>query len=127
MAIGGKIRSFTDLEAWKEAHRLVLIIYNVTKLFPKEEMYGLKSQMQRAAVSVSSNIAEEFRRGSLKDKGHFYTMAAGSITELQNQAIIVRDIKYIVHKEFQKIALQTVKVHKLINGLIKYTKNNNRP
>lgn len=81
---GLKIKSFTDLQAWKEGHKLVLLIYEMTDDFPKKEVYALASQMQRAAVSFTSNIAEGFSRQTDKDKSHFYIMALGSTTELQN-------------------------------------------
>lgn len=119
----GKIKSFTDLNAWKEGHRLVLAIYEITKLFPKEEVFGLISQMRRCAVSITSNIAEGFSRQSYKEKVQFYSMAQGSVTELQNQLIIARDIGFIEKDKFQEIALQSITVHKIINGLIKSSKN----
>lgn len=114
-----KIKSFTDLNAWREGHKLVLMIYKVTKEFPREEMFGLISQMRRAAVSVTSDIAEGFSRNTAKDKCQFYSIAHGSLTELQNQLIIARDIKYISKEDFSKIAQQTIVVHKLITGLKK--------
>ena len=112
-----KIKSFTDLHAWEEGHKLVLKIYETTNQFPQKEIFGLTSQMRRAAVSVTSNIAEGFSRGTPKDKVQFYSMAQGSLTELQNQLLIARDIGYIKEEDFQKIAGQTVVVNKLINGL----------
>ena len=80
-----KIVSFTDLNTWREGHTLVLEIYRKTKKFPKEELFGLTSQMRRSAVSVTSNIAEGFSRRSYKEKTQFYFMAQGSLTELQNK------------------------------------------
>jgi len=118
-----KIRSFTDLNTWKEAHKLVLAVYKITKNFPKEELFGLISQMRRAAVSITSNIAEGFSRRSYKEKIQFYSMAQGSNTELQNQLLIARDIGYLKELEFIKIANQSVTVHKLLNGLIKASRN----
>ena len=88
-------------------------------------MFGLASQMQRAAVSVTSNIAEGFSRQSNKDKSHFYTMALGSLTELQNELLLARDLAYITNEKFLSVADQSVKIHKLINGLIKYLRNRN--
>lgn len=120
-----KIRSFTDLQAWKEGHKLVLDIYEISELFPKKEMYGLASQMQRAAVSITSNVAEGFSRQTDKDKSHFFTMALGSVTELQNQLLIARDLKYLLPEKFSTIAGQSVKASKLINGLIKYLRYHN--
>lgn len=112
-----KIKSFTDLEAWQEAHKLVLMVYKITEEFPKKEMFCLVSQMRRAAISISSNIAEGFSRNTTGEKCQFYGMASGSLTELQNQLLVVRDVKYINKEEFNKIANQTVSVAKLINGL----------
>ncbi len=122
---GVKIKSFTDLQAWKDGHKLVLLIYKIIEFFPKKEIYSLANQMQRAAVSITSNIAEGFSRQTDKDKSHFYTISLGSITELQNQLLIARDLKYINSEIFFEAANQTVKVHKLTNGLIKYLKNHN--
>lgn len=116
------IKSFTDLNAWIEGHKLVLMIYNMTKLFPKEEMFGLVSQMRRCAVSITSNIAEGFSRRSYKEKIQFYSVSQGSVTELQNQLLVARDVGFIGKEKFQEIALQSVTVHKIINGLIKSSK-----
>ena len=122
--LGGeqKIRSFVQLDAWKEGHALVLLIYRVTKEFPKEEVFALVSQLRRAVVSITSNIAEGFSRQSYKEKAQFYAIALGSLTEVQNQIIVARDITYITPELFQKIAHQTITVSKILNGLIKRTK-----
>lgn len=114
-----KIKSFTDLYAWKEAHNLVLCIYQVTKIFPKEEQFGLINQIRRAIVSVTSNIAEGFSRSSYKEKSQFYSIALGSLTEVQNQLLIARDLEYISKEKFTEFATNTVIVNKLLNGLIK--------
>jgi len=122
----GKISSFTDLIAWKEGHALVLMVYKVTKKFPREEMFGLTNQIRRAVVSVTSNVAEGFSRFSSNDKSRFYSMAQGSLTEVQNQLIIARDVEYLSAKEYADVADQTILVHKLINGLIKNSPNYDR-
>jgi len=119
-----KIKSFTDLNAWKEGHKLVLIIYKITKDFPRDELFGLTSQIRRAVVSITSNLAEGFSRQSYKEKVQFYCIAQGSVTELQNQLLIAKDIGYIDNKKFQEIAQQTIITHKLINGLIKKSREN---
>ena len=119
---GSKIKSFTDLHAWQEGHKLVLIIYEITKEFPKEELFGLTNQIRRAVVSITSNIAEGFSRQSYKEKLQFYSMAQGSVTEMQNQLLITKDVAYLNNEKFQEIAKQTIIVHKLITGLIKSCK-----
>ena len=118
----GKIKNFTDLNAWKEGHKLVVNIYKLTKIFPKEELFGLTNQIRRASVSITSNLAEGFSRHSYKEKVNFYHMSLGSITEVENQLIIARDIGYISLEDFQKIENQLLTVNKLCNGLIKKSK-----
>lgn len=119
----GKIKSFTDLNAWKKSHELVLEIYKITDSFPKAEQFGLTNQIRRAVVSITSNIAEGFSRNSYKEKSQFYSMALGSLSEVQNQLIIARDLKYTTQKEFLKIAEMTITASKLLNGLIKKSKS----
>lgn len=117
-----KIKSFTDLNAWKEGHKLVLLIYKITKVFSREEMFGITNQIRRAAVSITSNLAEGFSRNTYKDKVQFYCMSLGSLTELQNQLLITKDVHYLTREEFDNAAKQSVVVSKLINGLIKSSK-----
>ena len=117
-----KIARFTDLIAWQTAHALVLAVYKITTKFPKEEQFGLASQLRRAAVSVSSNIAEGFSRDTYNDKKHFYIMSHGSLTELQNQLLVARDVNYISMEEFNRVAELTVDAIKPLVGLIKSTK-----
>ncbi|KKQ41424.1 MAG: S23 ribosomal protein [Microgenomates group bacterium GW2011_GWC1_37_8] len=117
------IQKFTDLNTWKEAHKLVLIIYGVIDNYPKKETYILVSQMLRAAISITSNIAEGFGRRGKKEKIQFYYLAQASLTELQNQLIISKDIGYLPENKFYYVWEQTVIVHKLITGLIKSIKS----
>jgi len=118
-----KITSFTQLIAWQKGHQLVLEIYKTTISFPKEEVFGLVSQLRRAVVSFTSNIAEGFSRISYKEKIRFYSIALGSLTEIQNQLLIAKDINYISEDEFNKLAEQTVELSKITNGLIKASRN----
>lgn len=122
----GKIKSFTDLVAWQEAHKLVLMIYPLLKSFPKDELFGLTLQMKRAVISVTSNIAEGFSRGSYKEKVYFYYISLGSATEIQNQLLAARDLHYCTQLAFIKAADQSVIVNKLLNGLIKSSKSMTR-
>ena len=117
-----KLVSFTDLKAWQEVHKLVLMIYEITKVFLKYELFGLTSQMRRAVVSITSNIAEGFSRQHYSEKVQFYSMAQGSNTELQNQLLVVRDVGYVENKKFSMVADQSVFVHKLLSSLLKKSK-----
>jgi len=119
-----KIRNFTDLNAWKESHKLVLEIYKVTKNFPREEIFGLSSQIKRAAVSITSNIAEGFGRFSKKEQIQFYYISIGSLIEIQNQLLIARDVGYLNEVQYNSIYTLSVNAQKIINGLIRYNKIN---
>lgn len=125
METGNKnqIRDFTDLKTWQEAHKLAKEIYRVTKNFPKEETYSLIDQIRRAAVSVTSNIAEGFGRNTYKDKVNFFYQAQGSLIELKNQLILSRDIGYLQEAEFLKLLDLANFVHKLLQGLISKSKS----
>ena len=118
-----KIRNFRDLKVWQKGHNLVLDVYKITRSFPSEEKFGLSDQMRRAAVSITSNIAEGFGRESLSDKAHFYTMALGSLFEIQNQLLIARDIKYLDTNECEQIFNDTIEVNKMCSSLIKIIRN----
>lgn len=117
-----QIKKFTDLDAWQKAHLLAVQIYKTTRLFPKEEMFGLTAQMRRSAVSIPSNIAEGFARMSKKEKAQFMLIAKGSLNELQSQLLISRDVNLIKKEEFAKIAKDCIEVSKLLVGLLKSIK-----
>jgi four helix bundle protein len=119
----GKINNFTDLNAWKEGHKLVVHIYDVTKSFPQSETFGMTSQMRRCVVSITSNVAEGFSRKSSKEKRQFYSMSQGSLTELQNLLLVGRDVGYISENHLQSLFQESTVVQKIINGLIKSAKN----
>ncbi len=116
------IRQFTDLTTWKDGHKLVLLIYKATRTFPREEIFGLISQMRRAALSITSNIAEGFGRNGYKEKIQFYYMAQGSLTELKNQIIAAHDLSFLNDNDFTLIANQADIAHKLLQGLISKSK-----
>src|SRR3989344_5012387 len=105
-----KIKNFTDLLVWQSGHKLVLQIYKITKNFPQEERFGLTDQIRRAAVSITSNIAEGFGRIKYNDKAHFYTMALGSIYEVQNQLMIAKDIGYAAKNECDLLLTESISV-----------------
>lgn len=112
-----KIQTFTQLNAWMTSHKLVLKVF---KEFEKtSKVNSLRSQIERSAVSITSNIAEGFGRQSQLDKKHFYIMARGSAYELQNQLLIARDINLISTDTFKEIAKLSVDSTKLLHGLIR--------
>jgi len=115
----GTIKTFKDLDTWQKGHELVLVIYKITKEFPQREMYSLVDQMRRAVVSITSNIAEGFGRRSSNEKIRFYYIATGSLTEIQNQLLIARDLKYLNTEEYLEVEKLTEVVYRLLNGLIR--------
>ncbi|MBI4982190.1 MAG: four helix bundle protein [Candidatus Omnitrophica bacterium] len=114
-----EIKKFEDLEAWQISHKLVLEIYKVTVEFPKEEQYGIVSQLRRAALSVTSNIAEGFSRFHFNDKVKFYYNSRGSLSEVRNCIILAFDLNYLNKDIYFKLLDNSERVLKLINGLIR--------
>jgi four helix bundle protein len=113
------IKSFTDLQVWQSSRRLALIIYKETKMFPESEKFGLVSQIRRAVISVSSNIAEGYGRSSSKDREHFYVMASGSLFELKSQIIISNDLGFLDTDIMDRILAEADITHKQINSLLR--------
>lgn len=93
--MGRKIASFTQLKVWQKGHLLVLKVYKLTKKFPEDKKHGLNPQMRHAAVFITSNIAEGFRRIDKKEKANFYNLFLGSLIELKNQLLITKDLNYL--------------------------------
>lgn len=114
---------FTDLEVWKEGHKLTLLIYRITTQFPKVETYGLVSQLRRAVISVESCIAEGFSRYHYRDRLNFYYDVRGSISEIQSQLIDAKDLEFITKQDFQKTFSQTERVGVILGGLIRSTQS----
>jgi len=88
-------KRFTDLRVWQAAHQVSLEIYRITAGFPREERYGLASQMRRASVSVAANIAEGFGRWGRRDQARFYEISKGSAEELRHYLILSRDLDFL--------------------------------
>lgn len=106
-----------NLEAWKESIKFVTEIYEITKTFPKEELWGLTSQIRRAAVSIPSNIAEGCGRTSSKETVRFMDITLGSIAEVETQLIIAKNLEYIDSNELiDKLS----KINALVQGIKKY-------
>jgi len=117
------VKSFEDLAVWKDARKLTNKIYNLTNKFPKEEIYGLNSQIRRATVSIMSNIAEGFDRRSDKELSNFLSIARASSSEVQNHLYLAIDLEYISQAEFNQLYQEAKKIAKQINGLMNYLKS----
>lgn len=113
---------FYKLDTWKNCHHVVLQIYKITKKFPDNEKFGLTTQMQRAATSITSNIAEGFGRYYYMDKVRFYYFASGSLSELKNQLMISKDLEYISQETFEELFNALIICHKMLISLISANK-----
>lgn len=109
------IRSYKDLSIWQRTKSYTVSVYKVTEKFPPPELYGLTSQMRRAAVSMPSNIAEGFRRKSIKEKLQFLRMAYGSGAELETQLEISRDLRYLSDVDYENLATELDQIMKMMN------------
>lgn len=108
---------FEKLEVWQDARRLVGTVYQETKNFPKSELYGMVSQINRAAVSVANNLAEGSARASLKDQAHFSNQAYGSLMETASDVIISTDLGYIAEQDAETVLEAAYDLSVRINNL----------
>lgn len=115
--------SFEKLEAWQDARMFVTKIYEITSHFPDKEKFGLCSQIQRASVSVVSNIAEGLSRNSAKEKIRFIEIAYGSLMEVYCQLVIAKDLHYISNDIFIESKADVNKISNKLNGLNRSIKN----
>ena len=118
-----KIKSYKDLKIWNRSIELVTDVYDVTSLLPKNEIYGLTSQIRRSAISIPSNIAEGFTRYYNKEFRHFLYIALGSCAELETQLIIANRLKYLESDVKSKISNDLDIICKMITNLIKKINN----
>ncbi len=118
------LKSYKNLTVWQKSIELVKYIYEITKYFPKEEIYSLTSQMRRAAISIPSNIAEGQSRKNLKEYIQFLNIAYGSAAELETQIIIAKDLYKDIHYKNADILLE--EVLKMLNVIIQKLGNNNK-
>ena len=114
-----KIKTFKDLTVWKKSADLAVTVYELTNSFPKEESYGLTSQLRRAAVSISSNIAEGFKRSFRKEKVQFYTIALSSLAEVESQIEIAKRLGYLNPADCDKLESKASEVNKMLSTLMR--------
>lgn len=114
---------YNELDVWKNSRELVVAVYELTKTFPKDEVYSLTNQMRRCSISVPSNIAEGCGRQTTKDTIHFLYISRGSLYELETQIIVASDLKYISKEDLEILLDKIILCKKLLNGFIKYFKS----
>ena len=113
------MKDFRELIVWQRAHQVVLKIYKVTKSFPKEEMFGLTSQMRRASVSVAANIAEGCGRKTDADLRRFLIIALGSGNEVEYHLLLCHDLGIVRDSDYSSISLDLIEVKKMLNSFIR--------
>jgi len=117
--------SFSDLLVYKKAFALAMEIFELSKRFPKEEMYGLSSQVRRSSTSIPSNIAEGYGRDSNKDYLKFLNIAISSLFEMQTQIEIAYNLKYINEIQFNKISEESKEIERMLSSFIRKIRERN--
>jgi four helix bundle protein len=113
------MQSFRNLKVWERAHALTLDIYQSSQAFPRDEIYGLTSQMRRASVSIGANIAEGACRKGDIDFARFLQMAVGSASELEYHLLLAHDLKLLQTSDFERLTGQAVEVKRMLASLMK--------
>jgi four helix bundle protein len=121
------VRDLKKLQVWEKSHPLTLAIYRVTAELPKEEMYGLTSQMRQASASIPANISEGCGRGSDADLARFLNIAMGSAKELEYHLLLAYDLDYLKPDEYQELASRSTEIQRMLTGSIKYLGAVTRP
>ena len=117
------LKNYKELKVWQRSYQLCLKIYKVTKIFPKEERYGLTSQIRRSAVSIPSNIAEGYGRKTTADYIRYLYISYGSVCELETQILLSMDLGYIDSAIIEKIKDEIQQIERMLKGLIKSSDN----
>lgn len=112
------MKDFRKLNVWEKSHLLTLEVYKATRPFPKDELYGLTSQMRRASVSIPSNIAEGCGRGSDAELSRFCQISMGSASELEYQILLSRDLSYLEDLQYEKLTNMVTEVKKMLTSFI---------
>ncbi len=116
------MKDFRELKVWKKAHDLTLNIYRATEGLPREELYGLTSQLRRASASIPANIAEGCGRSGDTELARFLQIAMGSASELEYHLLLAHDLNFLPTPDYDRLATQTVEVKRMLTSLIKKLK-----
>lgn len=118
------MKDFRQLRVWEASHLFVMEIYRLTEKFPREELYGLTSQIRRAAVSIPSNLAEGLGRDSQPELLRFTRIAMGSASELEYELLLAHDLHWMAEDDYHKISADLISIRKMLNSLIQTLKSN---
>ncbi len=117
------MQDFRKLVVWQQSHQLTLDIYKMASHFPKEELYGLTSQIKRAAASVPANIAEGCGRETNGELTRFLYIAMGSASELEYHLLLAHDLGFVEAKSYDQLNIELIKIRRMLNNFIQKTKN----
>ncbi|MBR9986894.1 MAG: four helix bundle protein [Desulfosarcina sp.] len=117
------LKNYKELKVWQKSYKLCLHVYKITKRFPKDEMYGLTSQIRRSAVSIPSNIAEGYGRKTTIEYVRFLYIAYGSVCELETQTMISADLGYVEKERLQELRGEIGDVERMLKAMIKSLEN----
>jgi four helix bundle protein len=117
------MRNFMDLRVWQEAHTLTLSLYRLTKSFPKDELYGLTSQIRRSCISIEANLAEGCGRRSDAELGRFVQIAMGSASELACHLLVARDLSLVAASDYQESHIRLTRVRRMLTSLLQSIEN----
>jgi four helix bundle protein len=112
------VKNYKELVVWRKAHAMTIAIYAITREFPREELYGLTSQLRRSAASIGANIAEGSGRRSINEICRFLQIARGSASEAEYHILLARDLKYLEEEEFRQLSRQADEVQRMLTALI---------
>ena len=121
------MKDFRTLKVWEKAHAITLAVYKVTQKFPKHELYALTSQIQRATVSIPTNIAEGCGKDSDAELKRYFVIAMGSSSELEYLLLLARDLKYLPEDEYQILNNDLTEVRRMLNAFIQKLKTSTSP
>ena len=113
------MRNFQELTIWQRSHSLTLKVYSITNTFPKDELFGIISQMRRSSSSIPTNIAEGCGRNSNPEMKRFLIIATGSASELEYQLILSKDLKYLSENLYKELQNELIEIRKMIHSFIK--------
>jgi four helix bundle protein len=116
------MRDFHSLKVWQKAHQVTLRVYTATKRFPKDELYGLTSQVRRSATSIPTNVAEGCGRSGQAELARFLNIAMGSASELEYQLLLARDLKLLDADEHQSLSGDVIEVKRMLTSLVQKLK-----
>ncbi len=112
------MEDFKDLKVWTKAHQLTLVLYQQTRFFPKDEIYGLTSQIRRASASIGANIAEGCGRRSDPELRRFVQIARGSANELEYHLLLARDLQFVTADEFKDLEARILEIQRMLGSLV---------